>query len=67
MPDLTPTTFPAPLQSGALDIVGDVHGELDALHDLLARLGYDKDGSHPDHRHLVFVGDLGDRGPDSPG
>ena len=61
------TTFPAPLQSGPLDIVGDVHGELDALRALLARLGYDPDGSHPDRRHLVFVGDLGDRGPDSPG
>jgi len=67
MPDLTPTIFPAPLRAGSLDIVGDVHGELDALHDLLARLGYDRDGSHPDQRHLVFVGDLGDRGPDSPG
>jgi len=67
MTDLKPATFPAALQSGPLDIVGDVHGELDALHDLLARLGYDNDGSHPDQRHLVFVGDLGDRGPDSPG
>ncbi len=67
MPDLKPTPFPAPLLPGPLDIVGDVHGELDALHDLLARLGYGHDGTHPDRRHLVFVGDLGDRGPDSPG
>jgi len=57
----------APLPEGPLDVVGDVHGELDALHALLAHLGYDADGRHPDGRHLVFVGDLCDRGPDSPG
>jgi hypothetical protein len=50
-----------------LDIVGDVHGELTALQDLLKHLGYRPDGSHPDERRLVFVGDLCDRGPDSPG
>ena len=57
----------APLPDGPLDVVGDVHGELDALHALLAHLGYDGDGRHPDGRRLVFVGDLCDRGPDSPG
>jgi len=57
----------APLPAGPLDVVGDVHGELDALRALLAHLGYDADGGHPDGRHLVFVGDLCDRGPDSPG
>lgn len=55
------------LLPGPLDIVGDVHGELAALHALLNRLGYGSDGSHPDRRRLVFVGDLCDRGPDSPG
>lgn len=57
----------APLPDGPLDVVGDVHGELDALHALLEQLGYDADGQHPDGRCLVFVGDLCDRGPDSPG
>jgi hypothetical protein len=57
----------APLPDGPLDVVGDVHGELDALLALLAHLGYDADGGHPGGRHLVFVGDLCDRGPDSPG
>src|ERR1700761_4294788 len=57
----------APLPEGPLDVVGDVHGELDALLALLAHLGYDADGAHPDGRRLVFVGDLCDRGPDSPG
>jgi hypothetical protein len=55
-----------PLFEGPLDIVGDVHGELQGLERLLARLGYDAEGRHPSRR-LVFVGDLVDRGPDSVG
>jgi len=58
---------PGELLPGPLDIVGDVHGELPALLALLNRLGYQPDGSHPDQRSLIFVGDLCDRGPDSPG
>jgi hypothetical protein len=56
----------ARLPSGPLDVIGDVHGEIDALRELLALLGYDRVGRHPSGRTLVFVGDLGDRGPDSP-
>ena len=48
-----------------LDIVGDIHGEIDALQDLLRHLGYDKNGRHPENRRLVFVGDFVDRGVDS--
>ena len=55
-----------PLFEGPLDIVGDVHGEWIALQSLLAHLGYDARGSHASGRRLVFVGDLCDRGPDSP-
>ncbi len=55
-----------PLPPGPLDIIGDVHGELDALVRLLDRLGHDP-GQGTGHRHLVFLGDLVDRGPDSPG
>ncbi|MGL4552536.1 MAG: metallophosphoesterase [Gemmataceae bacterium] len=55
------------LFGGPLDVVGDVHGEIEALRALLGRLGYDPAGRHPDGRRLVFVGDLADRGPDSPG
>ncbi len=58
---------PDELLPGPLDIVGDVHGEFEALQALLRQLGYHTDGSHPDQRHLIFVGDLCDRGPDSPG
>jgi hypothetical protein len=54
------------LFDGPLDIVGDVHGEIDALLSLLQQLGYSKSGRHPEGRRLVFVGDLVDRGPDSP-
>jgi hypothetical protein len=54
------------LLDGPVDVVGDIHGEIDALNDLLQHLGYKEDGSHPENRRLVFVGDLVDRGPDSP-
>lgn len=55
------------LPDGPLDIVGDIHGELDALRSLLTHLGYQPDGFHPGNRKLVFVGDFCDRGSDSPG
>ncbi|WP_028603280.1 metallophosphoesterase [Ottowia thiooxydans] len=55
-----------PLPSGPLDIVGDIHGEFEALVQLLSHLGYDDQGNHPEGRKLVFVGDFCDRGPDSP-
>ena len=55
-----------PLPNGPIDIVGDVHGEIDALQTLLGHLGYDAEGRHPSDRRLVFVGDLVNRGPDSP-
>lgn len=54
------------LFDGPIDIVGDVHGEIGALCQLLFRLGYDGNGDHPDGRRLVFLGDLVDRGPNSP-
>jgi len=62
--------------TGPFDIVGDVHGCLPELLSLLTELGYDltRDDAgravnavHPDGRTAVFVGDLVDRGPDSPG
>ncbi|MFK7894674.1 MAG: metallophosphoesterase [Myxococcota bacterium] len=54
------------LPEGPIDIIGDVHGEYDALVSLLGKLGYDDLGRHSEKRRLVFVGDLIDRGPDSP-
>lgn len=57
-------TLVRPLFDGPLDIVGDVHGEIEALRTLLRQLGYSETGEHPENRRLVFVGDLVDRGPD---
>jgi catechol 2,3-dioxygenase-like lactoylglutathione lyase family enzyme len=59
-------TLVGPLFDGPLDIVADVHGEMQALQQLLQHLGYSGDGEHGEGRHLVFLGDLTDRGPDSP-
>ncbi|MFJ4918392.1 polynucleotide kinase-phosphatase [Streptomyces sp. NPDC088725] len=52
--------------TGPFDIIGDIHGCRSELETLLTKLGY-ADGSHPEGRTAVFVGDLVDRGPDSPG
>ncbi|WP_432137769.1 MULTISPECIES: polynucleotide kinase-phosphatase [unclassified Streptomyces] len=52
--------------AGPFDIIGDVHGCAFELESLLGKLGY-VDGVHPEGRTAVFVGDLVDRGPDSPG
>lgn len=63
-------------ETGPFDVVGDVHGCRDELEQLLVRLGYELarddqgrpvDATHPQGRRAVFVGDLVDRGPDSPG
>ncbi|GAA4544399.1 polynucleotide kinase-phosphatase [Amycolatopsis samaneae] len=62
--------------TGPFDVIGDVHGCRAELETLLARLGYvltrDEAGRpagahHPEGRTAVFVGDLVDRGPDTPG
>ncbi len=62
--------------AGPFDIIGDVHGCLDELTRLLDELGYrlrtdeqgkPVDGEPPAGRTAVFLGDLVDRGPDSPG
>jgi hypothetical protein len=51
---------------GPIDVIGDIHGEIDALEDLLRVLGYTGRGDHAQARRLIFIGDLCDRGPDSP-
>jgi protein phosphatase len=52
---------------GPFDIIGDVHGCRSELQALLERLGYDADGRHSEGRKVIFLGDLVDRGPDTPG
>jgi protein phosphatase len=63
-------------ETGPFDIVGDVHGCRAELEELLTTLGYDlgRDAAgrpvnarHPGGRRAIFVGDLVDRGPDTPG
>lgn len=62
--------------TGPFDVIGDVHGCRAELAELLTTLGYEltRDdagraigASHPEGRTAVFVGDLVDRGPDTPG
>ncbi|WP_152657315.1 bis(5'-nucleosyl)-tetraphosphatase PrpE [Oceanobacillus sp. CFH 90083] len=50
------------------DIIGDVHGCIDELNELIQKLGYMKQqGSYtaPADHKLVFLGDITDRGPNS--
>lgn len=60
------------IEATAIDVIGDVHGCMDELVELIEKLGYAKGGfvenehrvyKHPEGRKLVFVGDLIDRGP----
>jgi protein phosphatase len=62
-------------ETGPFDVIGDVHGCRPELEQLLDQLGYqiDRDGAgrpvnarHP-ARRAIFLGDLVDRGPDTPG
>ncbi|WP_219464719.1 polynucleotide kinase-phosphatase [Nonomuraea rhizosphaerae] len=61
--------------SGPFDIVGDIHGCRAELETLLEGLGWVVErvagravgARHPEGRTAVFVGDLVDRGPDTPG
>ncbi len=73
------TTPPVDLRHdhGPFDLLGDVHGCLDEVLALLTALGYHIAStdhpqhpwtvSHPDGHRVVFLGDLVDRGPDTPG
>jgi protein phosphatase len=62
--------------AGPFDIIGDVHGCRVELEELLTDLGYElsrdplgrpSGARHPAGRTALFVGDLVDRGPDTPG
>ncbi|MFD0201540.1 MULTISPECIES: polynucleotide kinase-phosphatase [Saccharothrix] len=63
-------------ETGPFDVIGDVHGCRAELEDLLVKLGYTPvrddagrpvDAVPPVGRRAAFVGDLVDRGPDTPG
>ncbi|QIN83519.1 polynucleotide kinase-phosphatase [Rubrobacter tropicus] len=60
-------------ETGPFDIIGDVHGCLDELVELLEKLGYEVRGNEgefevtpPAGRRAIFLGDLVDRGPKTP-
>jgi protein phosphatase len=61
-------------EHGPFDIIGDVHGCYEELVALLSDLGYQVQGTRdepevvpPAGRKAIFLGDLVDRGPDTPG
>jgi protein phosphatase len=64
-------------EHGPFDIIGDIHGCFNELRELMAKLGYQISRSDlpessgfdvvpPSGRKAIFVGDLVDRGPDTP-
>jgi len=61
-------------EHGPFDIIGDVHGCFTELQELLSTLGYEviksKEGNfqvkHSQNRKVIFLGDLVDRGPQTP-
>jgi diadenosine tetraphosphatase ApaH/serine/threonine PP2A family protein phosphatase len=64
-PGLDHPTLP---EGQLLYAVGDIHGRLDLLENLLGLIELDARASrHADRRTLVFLGDYVDRGPDSRG
>lgn len=65
-------------ETGPFDIIGDIHGCYEELHELLEKLGYRIQSAEetienlgfeviaPTGRKAIFLGDLIDRGPNSP-
>jgi hypothetical protein len=52
--------------SGEAIIVGDIHGDLSSLTSILKDSAFLKKAQQNKDVHLIFLGDYGDRGPNSP-
>lgn len=64
-------TAPMPLRVAPAGMriyaIGDVHGRLDLLQQLLGMIEADDAAREPSETHIIMLGDLIDRGPDSAG
>lgn len=63
-PEARPASIPDAMR---LYVIGDIHGRRDLLDALLERIDADDAARPPVAPHLIFLGDLIDRGPDSAG
>ncbi|KAI1453976.1 Metallo-dependent phosphatase [Annulohypoxylon moriforme] len=61
--NLPSSALPKPDKPGRLIIIGDVHGQLSALDELLEKVEYD--AARGDH--VIFAGDIVNKGPNSSG
>jgi bis(5'-nucleosyl)-tetraphosphatase (symmetrical) len=62
MAELPEKFVPSPVNDRRLVIIGDVHGMLPELKALLGKVGYNERSDH-----IIFTGDLINKGPDSAG
>lgn len=62
-----PTASPSIPEGERVYAIGDVHGRLDLLDNLLDRIDADDAARGPARSHLILLGDLIDRGPQSRG
>src|SRR5512145_1887120 len=66
MPDTARAPFAAQAPEGSrIYAIGDIHGRLDLLERLLARMAEDCARGRPERVAVVFLGDYVDRGPNS--
>jgi hypothetical protein len=60
--EVLPSGTDATALTGPFAVIGDVHGVIHTLRNLLTTLGFDSDGNHPDGLIPILVGDLSEKG-----